>query len=138
MQKDNSYSFIDKYYDCTGAGDINKSGLNKVKQWRSLKRQLTFDWGSFTSQKPQGPVAKKQKVDDQPKQRENHVCLQCMEQCLQGKQEERSSSICRLDNSSIQRHKDRWHKLPDREKCTFVPASSPSAASLRDRNCNHK
>ena len=57
---------------------------------------------------------------------------------MQGKQEERSSSICRPDNSSVQRHKNRWHQLPDREKCTFVPASSPSAVSLRDKYCKRK
>ena len=89
--------------------------------------------GSLTSKKPQGPPAKKQKVDDQQKQKEKHVCLQCLERYLQGKQEERSSSICRPDNSSVQQHKNRWHQLPDGEKCTFVPASSPSAVSLRDK-----
>ena len=99
-----------------------------------------MDWvkGSLTSKKPQGPPAKKQKVDDQQKQKEKHVCLQCLERYLQGKQEERSSSICRPDNSSVQRHKNRWHQLPDREKCTFVPASSPSAVSLRDKYCKRK
>jgi hypothetical protein len=74
LQKDNSYSFIDKYYDCTGAGDVNKSGLNEVKQGRSLKRQLTLDWGSFTSQNPQGPVAKKAK-SRRPTKTEGKSCL---------------------------------------------------------------
>ena len=32
----------------------------------------------------------------------------------------------------------RWHQLPDRKKCTFVPASSPSAVSLRDKYCKRK
>ena len=117
-----------KYYNCIG--DTNKSSLNDAKQERSLKRQLTLDLGKgcSTSQKSQGPAAKKQKLHDpmHPKQREKYVCLQCMERYLQGKQEERSSNICRLDNFSTQQHKDRWHKLPDIEKYTFAPASSPS------------
>lgn len=68
---------------------------------------------------------------------EKHVCLQCLELSLQGKHEERFASICRLDSSSIQRHKGRWHKLLGRKACTFVPASSPAASRIRDKYKNH-
>ena len=65
--------------------------------------------------------------------KEKHVCLQCLELSLQGKHEERFTSVCRLDSSSIQRHKERWHKLLERKTCTFVPISSPAASRIRDK-----
>ena len=36
-----------------------------------------------------------------------------------------------MDKTSIQRHKDRWHKTPEKEVCTFVPGSSPEISMLK-------
>ena len=60
------------------------------------------------------------------------MCLQCFELLhLKGKLDEKFTSICRVDKTSIQRHKDRWHKTPEREVCTFVPGSSPEISMLK-------
>eukprot|EP00795_Rhopilema_esculentum_P009842 gene9842-18420_t len=52
---------------------------------------------------------------------------------LSGKREERFCSIFRIDASSVNRHKKRWHSLPDSKSATFVPSTSPEVRELRAR-----
>lgn len=79
------------------------------------------------------PAKKTKSVALNTKKSEKHVCLQCMELHLQGKRDERFTSICRLDSSSIKRHKERWHNLPNSEPCTFVPSTAPDIAIIVDK-----
>ena len=115
------------------------TGKTEVKSSLSTKRQLTLDWGrnsaSFTNLEES---RKNPKFENKARElKEKHVCSQCLQLSLQGKHEERFSSICRLDSSSVQRHKERWHKLPERKACTFVPTSSPAACRIRDKYKKH-
>ena len=79
------------------------------------------------------PEKKNKIVGLNTKKSEKHVCLQCMELHLQGKRDERFTSICRLDPSSIKRHKGRWHNLPNNKLCSFVPSTAPEVAALADK-----
>ena len=79
------------------------------------------------------PEKKNKTVGLNTKKSEKHVCLQCMELHLQGKRDERFTSICRLDSSSIKRHKERWHNLPNNKSCSFVPSTAPEVAILADK-----
>ena len=68
--------------------------------------------------------------------KEKHVCLICPELSLQGKHEERFTSVCQLDSSSIQRHRERWHT-------SYVPTSSLAANRISNKyktygRCNSK
>ena len=72
------------------------------------------------------------------KKGEKHVCLQCMELHLKGKREKRFIGISRIDPSSIKRHKERWHNLPDNKPCTIVPMTAPEVALLADKYANMK
>ena len=79
------------------------------------------------------PEKKNKIVGLNTKMSEKHVCLQCMEMHLQGKRDERFTSICRLDPSSIKRHKERWHNLPNNKLCSFVSLTAPEVAALADK-----
>lgn len=61
-----------------------------------------------------------------------------MELHLQGKRDERFISMCRIDSSSIKRHKERWHNLPDNKPCCFVPSTAPEVALLADKYAKMK
>ena len=50
---------------------------------------------------------KKQKTT---KIEESYVCIECLEVSLNGNCDEKCTFLCRKDNSSLKRHKDRWHK----------------------------
>ena len=112
----------------------------EVKKATSAKRQLTLNWGKGYLTKADTPLTKKQKVGvsskvgESSKGKEKHVCLECLERCLEGKQEKGYISICRLGHSSVKRHKSRWHERPEAMSCTFVPASSPAVASLKRKH----
>ena len=45
--------------------------------------------------------------------------------------EGRCATICRIDKSSVKRHKSRWHCLPKKESCTFVPSDAVEVHELR-------
>ena len=65
---------------------------------------------------------------------EKSACLQCMELVMKGKREEKFACISRTDATSVNRHKLRWHKIPNNSPCTFVPLNSPEIKNLRERN----
>ena len=83
------------------------------------------------SVKKAASTGKEEKKGRQYIKGEKYVCLQCLEQHLKGKQDERFTSMCRADTSSITRHERRWHNLPDAEPFTIVPASAPEVSALR-------
>ena len=68
---------------------------------------------------------------DKEKKSENYVCLECLKQHLQGKRDKRFANICRADASSVKRHKQRWHSLPNSVQCTIVPESAPEVSALK-------
>ena len=43
------------------------------------------------------------------KAQEKYFCLECFEVCLKGRRKEYFATVCRIDTSSINRHKQRWH-----------------------------
>ena len=47
--------------------------------------------------------------------------------------DEKCASICRIDLSSIKRHKDRWHAPPNQETCKFVPSNALDVQELRKK-----
>ncbi len=67
------------------------------------------------------------------KLQEKYFCLKFLEVRLQGKREERFTSVCRMDASSINRHKKRWHNLPNTTASTFVPSTAPEVQALRQK-----
>ena len=64
------------------------------------------------------------------KKSEKHVCLQCMELHLQGKRDERFTSICRLDPSSL---RSRRYSRAQGEKLEIPPAQKLSILSSAHR-----
>lgn len=68
---------------------------------------------------------------DKEEKSEKYVCLQCLKQHLQGKRDKRFANICRADASSVKRHKQRWHSLPNSAQCTIVPESAPEVSALK-------
>jgi hypothetical protein len=96
-------------------------------QKRSCKWQLALNFAGEDSKtaKPSLGQSKKQCVNETgEKDKAKYVCLECLELHLRGKLDDKYTSICCLDKTSIQRHKNRWHQLPGRQVCTFVPGSS--------------
>lgn len=105
------------------------------KQSGSCKRQLTLPFAigeDGKTAKPSLAQSKRQRlIETGAQNKEKYVCLQCLELHLKGKLDEKFTSICRVDKTSTQRHKDRLHKTPEREACTFVPGSSPEVSKLK-------
>lgn len=116
----------------TGEAGERDVSLTKVSCETGKKRQLIWDWTKGTSKAKYPKIKNNQLSDDKAKKSEKHVCLECMELHLKGKIEKRFTTICRADKTSINRHKDRWHKLPNSKSCTIVPSSAPEVASLED------
>jgi hypothetical protein len=54
-----------------------------------------------------------------------------LKQHLQGKRDKRFVTICRADASSVKRHKQRWHSLPNSIQCTIVPELAPEVSALK-------
>ena len=71
---------------------------------------------------------KKQKAT---KIEESYICLECLEVSLKGNRDEKYASLCRKDNSSIKRHKDRWHEGSNLSTCTIISSSAPEIIALR-------
>jgi hypothetical protein len=77
------------------------------------KRQFAWDWKRGCASQSSLPLEKKKKVAKAEKaSTEKFVCLECLELSLQGKREDRFTTLCRSDQYSIKQHKERWHKLP--------------------------
>ena len=82
---------------------------------------------------------KKQKLSTKSKAEKSasatgkYFCLECLEDSLLGKKEEKFAAICRGDSSSVARHKARWHKIPESQTCTIVPSTSPEVNAIRNR-----
>ena len=62
---------------------------------------------------------------------ESYICIDCLEVSLKGNRGEKYTSLCRKDNSSENRHKDRWHKGSNSSTCTIIPSSAPEVIALR-------
>ena len=98
------------------------------------KRQ--WDWKNVSLNKEKNPVPeKKQKltISRPEKRNEKYACLECLESCLRGKREEKFTTLCRTDTSTIKRHKSRWHNTLDTQACTVVPFTSPKAKAVGER-----
>ncbi len=65
-----------------------------------------WDWKAASKKQDVVPDKKQKVVTAATKKLEKHICLQCLELCLQGKREERFVGLCRIDASSIKRHKE--------------------------------
>ena len=108
---------------------------------RGSKRRVTslmWNWKEKASAtKTKDPVPeKKQKFPSKNKPEkmpEKYSCLQCLEISLRGKRDEKFSSLCRNDASSLNRHKARWHNTDATNACIVVPASAPEMKALRNR-----
>ena len=61
---------------------------------------------------------------------ESYVCLECLERSFDGQFEGKNASICRINASSIDRHKVRWHTAANNQSCTVVPSSAPDVRQL--------
>ena len=81
-----------------------------------------WDWKAASKKKDVVPEKKQKVVTAAKKKLERHICLQCLELCLQGKREER-----------IKRHKERWHSQDDNKLCTIVPSNAKEVNTLKDK-----
>ena len=59
--------------------------------------------------------------------------MECLEDLLLGKKEEKFATICRSDSSSVARHNTRWHKTPESQLCAIVPSTLPELNAVRNR-----
>ena len=106
---------------------------------KAEKRKLVWDWkvgalvekADIAQAKQKKPSHKGLKED---KSSEKYICLECLDICLKEKREERFATICRIDASSVKRHKARWHNLPHNEACTFVPLNAVEVKKRREEN----
>ena len=110
------------------------------KQNLALKRHLVWDWKMGCALERKSPVpVKKQKLSTKSKAEKSasatgkYFCLECLEDSLLGKKEEKFAAICRSDSSSVARYKARWHKIPESRTCTIVPSTSPEVNAVRNR-----
>ena len=78
---------------------------------------------------------KKQKAT---KIEESQICIECLEVSLKGNRDKKYTSLCRKDNSSVKRHKDRWHKGSNSSTCTIIPSSAPEIIALRKQYKDHQ
>ncbi len=100
------------------------------------KRQIAWDWkrGIASKNRSSIPLEKKKKVSKVPQPAEKFHCLECLALAFQGKRDERFTTLCRADPSSIKRHKERWHKVSeDFQKCTVVPQTALEVQELRSK-----
>ncbi|CAB3992085.1 Hypothetical predicted protein [Paramuricea clavata] len=114
----------------TAEGKPKRDQVNSTQ-----KRQLVWDWkkGSRAEKVDIPEKRKKTLVQKKDKNADKYICLQCFELSLQGKQDEKCASICRIDQSSIKRHKHRWHTSPNPELCKFVPSTALDVQELRKK-----
>ena len=77
---------------------------------------------------------KRKKISKVTQPAERFHCLECLELALQGKREERFTMVCRADQSSVKRHKERWHKISEGfTRCTVVPQTALEVKELRSK-----
>ena len=87
-------------------------------------------------QNAQTSVKKTQRKEPYKKQKatkieESQICIECLEVSLKRNRDKKYTSLCRKDNSSVKRHKDRWHKGSNSSTCTIIPSSAPEIIALR-------
>ncbi len=121
---------------------------SSAKKKPEMKQKRLWDYKKESSQHLSVPIKKKKpesssqhlSVPNKKNKPENvqnaknpnkFYCIECFEASLQGKMEERCASICRIDKSSVDRHKLRWHCPPKKESCTFVPSDASEVHELR-------
>ena len=111
----------------------NHEKNSKTNDGQNPKR--IWDWKQSSKFQSQIPTKKRKlsstgaKGDEQLK----YFCIECFEAALQQKSDEKYVQICRLDNTSIKRHKFRWHLPPKSESCRFVPSNSTELQRLRQK-----
>ncbi len=92
------------------------------------------DWKATSRKQQCAPVIPEKKRRKMAKTKggeEKHMCLQCMEIYITGKQPKPFVSLARIDPSSVKRHKERRHS--DESLCTIVPAKSPEITDLKKK-----
>lgn len=124
--------------DNSGSGKGQAGKRNEKKAETSSKRQLVWDWkrGCATKTKDDPVPVKKQKLGSSNKsvtKSEKFFCVQCLKMSLIGKREERFATLCRIDESSVARHKARWHNTPESHVCTVIPSTAPEVTALRNQ-----
>ena len=101
------------------------------------KRQSIWKWteGGVSNIKDLIPEKRKnvQSRSQSERLQEKYFCLQCLEISLRGMREERFASLCRIDQSSLKRHKARWHNTEETCCCTVVPSTAAEVKALRNR-----
>ena len=76
---------------------------------------------------------KKRREEKSSKPPEKYFCLECLELSLKGEMAERFTSLCRVDESSVKRHKERRHQQTGQRKATIVPATAKEVEWLRKK-----
>ena len=104
-----------------------------MPQKKAPKCQVPWDWkkGALIPAKKQKSLATNKNV----KSSEKYVCIKCLELSLRGERDEKFASLCRSDSSSVNRHKERWHKGEESRSCTIVPSSAPEVQSMQ-KDCH--
>ena len=99
------------------------------------KRQIAWDWKRGIASKNQSSTpGKRKKISKVTQPAERFHCLECLELALQGKREERFTMVCRADQSSVKRHKERWHTISEGfTRCTVVPQTALEVKELRSK-----
>ena len=90
-----------------------------------------WDWKSRSQNKKRKDDVTEGKTSK--KVAERFHCLECLELALRGELPHRFSSLCRRDDYSIKRHKERRHQTAKLEKCTIVPSTAPEVGILRKK-----
>ena len=126
--------------ECKSAGEESNHAMKSDGTAKKAeKRKLVWDWkvGALVGKADIAPAKQKKpshKGSKEDKPSEKYICLECLDICLKGKREERLATICRIDASSVKRHKARWHNLPHNETCTFVPQNALEVKKRRAEN----
>ena len=99
------------------------------------KRQIAWDWKRGIASKNQSSTpGERKKISKVTQPAERFHCLECLELAFQGKREERFTMVCRADQSSVKRHKERWHKISEGfTRCTVVLQTALDVKELRSK-----
>ena len=78
----------------------------------------------------------KNKKADNINEEKSFTCKECFEGFLSRNNPSKvtSTRICRLNSSSIQRHKSTWHNSPQTAKCTFLPTNSVDIINIKKKH----
>ena len=94
-------------------------------------------WRTGGGSKKKDPVPEKRtKIEAKTKPKravEKYYCMECLELYFSGKREERFAMLCRIDVSSVNRHKNRWHTTSESCMYTVVPSTAPQVKALERR-----